>query len=129
MVRRSRRLAGALQTLGIQQNDRVATLGWNHYQHLELYFAIPSVGAILHTLNPHLHASDLAYIIGHAGDRCLFVDANLLPLVEQLRGSVKLDNVVVMLDGGSGSAGRYLDYETVLDGGTVEPSFPDIQRA
>src|SRR5215831_5566641 len=68
---RSRRLAAGLQALGIQPGDRVATLGWNHYQHLEAYFGIPLAGAVLHTLNLRLHPDELAYIVNHAEDQLI----------------------------------------------------------
>ena len=67
MIRRAKRLASALKALGVGPGDRVATLAWNHHQHLEAYFAVPSMGAVLHTLNLRLHADDLAYIVQHAG--------------------------------------------------------------
>src|SRR5438552_9925879 len=70
---RARRLASALHRLDIRPGDRVATLGWNHSQHLEAYFAVPLVGAVLHTLNLRLHPEELAYIVNHAGDRALLV--------------------------------------------------------
>jgi fatty-acyl-CoA synthase len=67
MLRRARQLAVALQGLGVRAGDRVGTLAWNHHQHLEAYFAVPAIGAVLHTLNLRLHANDLAYIIEHSG--------------------------------------------------------------
>jgi len=63
VIDRARRLAVALRGLGVQPGDRVATLGWNHHQHLEAYFAIPTIGAVLHTLNLRLHPDDLTYIV------------------------------------------------------------------
>src|SRR5262245_11642665 len=71
---RARRLARALCGLGIKSGDRVATLGWNHSQHLEAYFGIPLAGAVLHTLNLRLHPDELAYIVNHAGDRAVLVE-------------------------------------------------------
>src|SRR5437867_13369363 len=65
-VARAKRLSLALQGLGVEAGDRVATLCWNHYQHLEAYFGIPSSGAVVHTLNLRLHPNDLAYIASHA---------------------------------------------------------------
>jgi acyl-CoA synthetase (AMP-forming)/AMP-acid ligase II len=67
--RRARALAAALQDRGLQPGDRVATLMWNHYRHLETYFAVPVVGGVVHTLNLRLHPDELAYIVNHAGDR------------------------------------------------------------
>ena len=71
--------------LGLERGDRVATLCWNHYQHMEAYFGIPCGGFVLHTLNLRLHPNDLAYIATHAGDRAVIVDRSLLPLLEQFR--------------------------------------------
>ena len=75
--RRARQLAGALAALGIGDGDRVATLLWNQAEHLELYFAVPLMGAVIHTLNPRLHPDELSYIAADAGDRVLIVDESL----------------------------------------------------
>jgi fatty-acyl-CoA synthase len=74
MIRRAKQLALGLKKIGIQDGDRVGTFCWNHYQHLEAYLAIPSIGAVLHTLNLRLHPDDLSYIAGHAGDKAIIVD-------------------------------------------------------
>src|SRR5438094_9941433 len=92
----ARRLAGALRDLGIRPGDRVATLGWNHSQHLEAYFAIPLIGGVLHTLNLRLHPDELAYIVNHAEDRAVIVDASLLPLWEKVRPQVKVPIEIVV---------------------------------
>jgi fatty-acyl-CoA synthase len=96
MARRAKQLAVALQRLGLERGDRVATLSWNHYQHLEAYFGIPSGGFVLHTLNLRLHPDDIGYIASHAGDRALIVDASLLPLVEQFRDQTQIEHVFVV---------------------------------
>lgn len=115
MVARAKRLALALKRLGVGVGDRVATLGWNHYQHLEAYFGIPACGGVLHTLNPRLHANDLTYIMNHAEDRVVLVDEVLLPVFETFRSTVKPAHVVVM-----GARNRppadMLDYEEILAG-------------
>ena len=67
MARRAKQLAVALQQLGLERGDRVATLCWNHYQHMEAYFGIPCGGFVLHTLNLRLHPNDIGYIAAHAG--------------------------------------------------------------
>ena len=82
IYRRARQLAHALQLAGLKPGDRVATLMWNHAQHVEAYFGIPVAGGILHTLNLRLHANELAYIVTHARDRYLIVDDVLLPVYE-----------------------------------------------
>jgi fatty-acyl-CoA synthase len=106
MARRAKQLAVALGQLGLERGDRVATLAWNHYQHLECYFGVPCGGFVLHTLNLRLHANDLAYIADHAGDRAVVVDRSLLPLLEQFKDRTKIEHVFVVED----------SYEDLLSG-------------
>ncbi|MFJ4291830.1 3-(methylthio)propionyl-CoA ligase [Cupriavidus sp. NPDC089707] len=82
LAARSRCLAKALATLGVRQGARVGTIAWNGYRHLELYYAVSGSGAVLHTLNPRLHADQLAWIADHAEDQVLCFDKTFLPLVE-----------------------------------------------
>ncbi len=97
--RRARQLAEALQGLGIKLGDRVGTVAWNGYRHFELYFAVSGIGAVLHTLNPRLAPDHVAYIANHAEDQVIFVDLNLLPVVENVIGQLKtVRHVVVMTD-------------------------------
>jgi fatty-acyl-CoA synthase len=98
MAERAKQLAVALAELGLEHGDRVATLCWNHYQHLEAYFGIPCGGFVLHTLNIRLHPNDIGYIAAHAGDRALIVDAALVPLVEQFRERTAIEHVFVVED-------------------------------
>ena len=77
LAARARRLAKALQALKIQDSDRVATLAWNGHRHMEMYYAVSGIGAVLHTLNPRLHPDQLSYIADHAEDQVLFFDADL----------------------------------------------------
>jgi 3-(methylthio)propionyl---CoA ligase len=84
LAARARRLAKALGTLGVEEGDRVATLAWNGYRHMELYYAVSGSGAVLHTMNPRLHADQLVYMVRHAGDKVLFFDLTFLPLVESV---------------------------------------------
>ncbi|MGQ0605020.1 MAG: long-chain fatty acid--CoA ligase [Anaerolineales bacterium] len=103
------RLANALAKLGIQKGDRVATLAWNNARHLELYFAAPCMGAVLHPLNLRLPGDQIAYIINHAEDKVLFVDPSLLPAVEKLAPHLKgIKHYIVMGD-------------KVPDGATLSP--------
>ena len=81
-ARRARRLARALAALGVSEGDPVATLLWNQSEHLELYFAVPAMGAVIHTLNPRLFPDELAYIVDEAQDKVIVVDESLL---QQLR--------------------------------------------
>ncbi len=97
-ARRSKQLAVALAELGLERGDRVATLCWNHHQHLEAYFGVPCGGFVLHTLNLRLHPNDLAYIAEHAGDRVVIVDRMLLPLLEQFRERTRIEHVLVVED-------------------------------
>jgi acyl-CoA synthetase (AMP-forming)/AMP-acid ligase II len=82
--RRARQLANALAGLGVQMGERVATLAWNGYRHLEAYYAISGSGAVLHTINPRLFSEQISYIVNHAEDQYLLFDMNLLPLVEAI---------------------------------------------
>ncbi len=98
MARRAKQLAVALQGLGLERGDRVATLCWNHYQHHEAYLGIPCGGFVLHTLNLRLHPTDLAYIAKHGGDRAVIVDRQLLPVLESFRGETDIEHVFVVED-------------------------------
>jgi acyl-CoA synthetase (AMP-forming)/AMP-acid ligase II len=120
-LRRARRLAAALQGLGVRPGDRVATLCWNHDRHLEAYFAVPLLGAVLHTLNLRLHPDELAYIARHAEDQVVLVDESLLPLLEKFREQAGFRHVVVVTDGGSPPPGTH-EYEALLAAAPEEPA-------
>ncbi len=93
------RLANALEGLGIKEGDRVGTFAWNHYRHLELYFAAPCMGAILHTVNIRLFPDQIVYILNHAEDKILFIDEELVPLIEGLKERIKtVQRFVIMTD-------------------------------
>lgn len=98
MVRRAKQLALALTRLGVAPGDRVATFAWNHHRHVEAYFAVPAIGAVLHTLNVRLTPADLAPIVAEAGDRTVFADAELLPSVEQWARTAGIERIIVMGD-------------------------------
>jgi len=124
------RLAGALGALGIGRGDRVGTFAWNSHRHLELYWAAPLSGAVLHTVNIRLAAHDIRYIVQHAEDAVLFVDASLWPLVEPLRAQLPtVRHWVVMPDqeGAAPPAGA-LDYEALLAGATPVTAWPALQE-
>jgi len=89
VFRRARQLANALTAVGVRAGDRVGTLAWNDYRHLELYFAVSCMGAVLHTVNPRLFPEQVEYIINHAEDRLLFVDPTLLTLAAPLKGKLR----------------------------------------
>ena len=88
LAERSRRLANALAARGIELGDRVATLAWNGYRHMELYYAVSGSGAVLHTLNPRLHPDQVVWIADHAEDQVLFFDLTFLPLIEAIASRV-----------------------------------------
>jgi fatty-acyl-CoA synthase len=96
MARRAKQLGVALRRLGLERGDRVATLCWNHHQHLEAYFGIPCAGLVLHTVNIRLHPNDISYIANHSADRVLIVDRSLLPLYEAVRGTTAFEHVFVV---------------------------------
>jgi len=97
--RRSKRVARALLRLGIKPGDRVGTLAWNTFRHLELYYGISGIGAVCHTINPRLFDEQLVYIVNHAADRLLFVDSSFVPLVERLAPSFPADCRIVVMTG------------------------------
>jgi 3-(methylthio)propionyl---CoA ligase len=99
LASRSRRMAKAIAALGVKNGERVATLAWNGYRHMELYYAVSGSGAVLHTLNPRLHPDQVVYIADHAEDQVLFFDLTFLPLVEAIAGRVKtIKKFVAMTD-------------------------------
>ncbi|MEK0429136.1 MAG: hypothetical protein RL001_1663 [Pseudomonadota bacterium] len=95
--RRARQLANAMNKLGVRMGDRVATLAWNGYRHLEAYYAVSGSGAVLHTLNPRLHPEQIAYIANHAEDQYLFFDMNFLPVIETIAPLAKTIKAYVMM--------------------------------
>ena len=125
------RLMGALKAAGVKPGDRVATFAWNRYQHLELYFAVPCLGAVLHTLNIRLSTDQLTYLVNHAEDRMIFVDESLAgqlaPLQEHCKG---VERFVVMREGGSESFGLRgeMEYEDFLATGTPVTELPELDE-
>jgi fatty-acyl-CoA synthase len=126
MIRRAKQLAAALQDLGVRPGDRVGTFGGNHHQHLEAYFAVPSIGAVLHTVNTRLHPMELAAIVEHAHDRVMIVDASLLPLFNQWRVQAALEHVIVM---GDGSFPDTIEFERlVAEGDAARFTYPVLDE-
>ncbi|MFD5259065.1 long-chain fatty acid--CoA ligase [Streptomyces bobili] len=115
---RTRRLGGVLDMLGVSPGGRVGTFGWNSQRHLELYFAVPCTGRVLHTLNIRLFPEQLTYITDHAEDEVVFVDRSVLASFWPLVGGLRtVRHVIVMDDGGNEEIPddpRVLDYETLL---------------
>ena len=87
VAKRSRQMANALNSLSLAQGQRVATLAWNGYRHLELYFGVSGSGRVLHTLNPRLHPDQIAWIVNHAEDQILCFDLTFLPLIKAFHAS------------------------------------------
>jgi fatty-acyl-CoA synthase len=86
VAQRSRKVANALDTMDLAFSDRVATLAWNGYRHLELYFGVSGTGRVLHTLNPRLHPDQIVWIANHAEDQVLCFDMSFLPIVKAVHG-------------------------------------------
>lgn len=125
--RRARQLAKALTRAGVRRGDRIATLMWNHYPHLEAYFGIPACGGVVHTLNLRLHPDELAYIANHAGDRMLIVDDVLLPLLDKFRDRVPFERVIVVSRGQrEGLSDSFDDYELFLAQGQGDFVYPEL---
>lgn len=131
-VKRTKKLTLALKKLGVESGDRVATLSWNHYQHLECYFAIPTAGAVLHTLNLRLSPDDLTYIANHAQDKIIIVDKILLPLFDRFKDNIQPKQVIVVTWDGEVPDGT-INYEDLLaqedDKDFVYPEFDEKQAA
>jgi len=124
-------LAHGLKHLGVSAGDRVGTLAWNNYRHLELYFAVPGAGAVLHTLNPRLFPEHLQYVINDAEDKVIFVDASLLPALQRIAKDINgVQQFVVMTDGPSpdGQLKPMASYEEVLGGRPTSYPWPQIDE-
>jgi len=133
LVKRINRLAGALKRLGVKPGDRVATLAFNNYRHLELYYAVPCMGAVLHTLNLRLFPQHLEFIIKDAEDKVLFVDQPLVPLLKPLAGKIpSIQQFVLMTDGAPAAEdaglGEMLDYETLLAAEAEDYPWPKLSE-
>ncbi|MFC5970248.1 long-chain fatty acid--CoA ligase [Halomarina salina] len=127
---RVRQLANALDDLGIEEGDRVGTFCWNHHLHFETYFAAPSMGAQLHTINPLLPAEHIRYIVGNAEDEVLFVDPSLLEALELAVQSPEFDQVkqyVVMGEVPETDLDA-VGYEEFIDGHSTEYDWPDVNE-
>jgi fatty-acyl-CoA synthase len=124
------RLARVLASLGVEQGQRVGTFAWNNQRHFELYFAIPCIGAVLHTLNIRLFEEQLTYIVNHAEDRVIFVDDSLVSVFEKLAPSfATVEHYVVMGDGDAGTLPNALRYEELLsEAGEGDFDYPEIDE-
>src|SRR6476659_9818368 len=127
----ARRLANALRELGVGVGDRVATLCWNHQEHLEAYYAVPCMGAVLHTLNLRLPPAQLAHIVNHAEDKIVIVDANLLPLLAPIASSfATVEAYVVIGDGDTSVLGDkpVHSYAELLAAASPELEWPELDE-
>ena len=128
----SRQVANALQTLGIQQGDRVGTLAWNSYRHLALYYGVSGSGAVLHTVNPRLFPEQIDYIVNHAEDQVLFFDITFAPLVEQLAPRLKsVKAFIAMTDRAHMPAidmPNLMCFDELLDAQSTEYTWPEFDE-
>jgi fatty-acyl-CoA synthase len=133
VAERSERLAKALERLGVGDSDRVGTFLWNNQTHQEAYLAIPSMGAVLHTLNIRLFPEQLAYVVNHAEDKVIIVDASLIPLLARVRDQLTtVKHIVVVGSGDSSALGETHSYEELLaaeEPGYAWPTFDERQAA
>ena len=131
-INRSRQLANALDNLGLDHGDRVATLAWNDYRHLEIYYAVSGAGYVCHTVNPRLFPDQLIYIINHAEDRWIFVDAMFVPLLEKISEHIKdVEGFVVLTDAAhmpETSLPNVICYETLIADESAEYAWPDLDE-
>jgi len=129
LAERVDRLCSALRAHGVKAGDRVATFAWNTQEHLELYLAVPCMGAVLHTLNLRLSTDQLRYTVDHARDQVIFVEDNLVPLLEPIADEV--DDVrlwVVIGDGETGSLDPVVRYDELLAGTSSGFNFPTLDE-
>ena len=127
---RTARLAAALATLGVRKGDRVGTLAWNSHRHLEVYFAAPMMGAVLHTVNLRLSPQDITYIVNHAEDQVLIADASLWPILEPIRKDLKTVRHVIMMKDTPGAEipPGTLDYEALLRDAAPVTDWPRLDE-
>ncbi len=132
LERRARRFANVLRGLGVGPSDRVGTLAWNTYRHLEIYYASSGMGAVCHTINPRLFPPQIAYIVNHGADRVLLVDLTFVPLVEEIAGALEtVEAFVIMTDEAhmpETSLPGALCYETLMAGASEEFAWPSFDE-
>jgi fatty-acyl-CoA synthase len=132
LYQRAKKLAYSLiHRLQVKPGDRIASFAWNHYQHLELYYGIPGAGAVCHTLNIRLSADQIQYIINHAEDKIIFVDASLIGIFEKISHLLPLVKQYVIINAGedfSTSLSNYIFYETLQAGESVSFEWPETDE-
>jgi len=131
-IGRARQLANALDKLGLESGDRVATIAWNDYRHLEIYYAVSGSGRVCHTINPRLFPEQIVFIINHAEDRYIFTDVMFVPLLEKLLPQIpNVEGFVVMTDAASmpqTSLPNAICYETLIADESSTYSWPDFDE-
>jgi fatty-acyl-CoA synthase len=127
---RAHRLASALQSLGVEQGDRVGTFLWNTQEHLEAYLAVPSMGAVLHTINLRLFPEQLAYVINHGGDKVVIVDATVLPLLLKVSDQLTtVEQYVLIGDADASALGKPVhSYEALLATSSDSFDWPELDE-
>ncbi|MBI4728863.1 MAG: long-chain fatty acid--CoA ligase [Acidobacteria bacterium] len=129
VAERSERLAAALRRLGIGEGDRVGTFCWNTQEHLEMYMAVPGMGAVLHTLNLRLFPDQLTYVVNHAEDRVILVDDSLVPLLARVAGDLKtVERFIVVGNGDASALGDTVRYEDLLAAEQPGFAWPDVDE-
>ena len=128
VISRARRLARALENLGVARGDRVATLMWNNQAHLEAYVAVPTMGAVLHTLNLRLFPDQLAFVINDADDAVIIADASVLGLLARLGNSIHPRHLIVSGTPQDSYGLDYLDYESLLASVNDDFEWPDLDE-
>ncbi|NCF23519.1 MAG: long-chain-fatty-acid--CoA ligase [Gammaproteobacteria bacterium] len=131
-IGRSRRLANALERLGVKQGDRVASLAWNDYRHLEIYYGVSGSGYVCHTINPRLFPEQIVFIINHAEDRFVCVDAMFVPLLEAVADKIpNVEGFIVMTDEAhmpDTSLPNVMCYETLLASESPDFEWPELDE-
>ncbi len=131
--KRARQMANALQKLGVKMGERVATVAWNGYRHMELYYAVSGSGAVLHTINPRLFPEQIAYIANHAEDQYLFFDMTFLPLAEAFAAQCKTVKAYIMMCDRDrmpkdSKVPNLLCYEDLIDGSSDDYEWPQFDE-
>jgi fatty-acyl-CoA synthase len=131
MYQRVLRLAGALQALGVKQGTKVGVVEWDSHRYLEMYFGIPGIGAVLHTINPRLAPEDLIYTLMHAEDEVLIFHEDFAPLVEQIRPRLPSIRQYILITDSSEKPeikGVRAEYEALLAGAAPLAELPDLDE-
>ncbi len=132
VAQNARRLASALERLGVKQGERVATIAWNNIRHLEIYFGVSSGGMVCHTVNPRLHPEQLAFVLNHAQDQVLFLDRTFLPVAAKLGAALKSVRHVVLMGPRDAEAAAMVEgllfYDELLETGTPDHAWPEIDE-